>query len=167
MKRIGPASGTSLDIGADVELTHLRVELTGTHDLSLEDGQGLFPGFTGEGGGPEAEPPKAKLSEVIALLNERVGLNLGKPDELSFEQLKAEMVADGELAAQAKANTRANFEDDFDRVFTSKVVDRRHSNKDHFRQLMDNDDFRQLAMDALRPAVSDALNEDQSNPGQP
>jgi type I restriction enzyme, R subunit len=159
IRRIGPSKGASLDIGADVELTHLRVELTGTHDLSLDDGQGLLPGFTGVGVGPDAEPPKAKLSEIITLLNERFGLNLGKPDQIYFDQIKEEMVADPELAAQAKANTLDNFALGFDRAFTSKVVDRRHANEDLFRRLMDNDEFRKMAMDHLRPAVYDALNE--------
>jgi type I restriction enzyme R subunit len=162
-RRIGPAKGTSLDIGADVELTHLRIELTGTHDLSLSDGAAMLPGFGGEGLGPQDEPPKAKLSEIIDLLNERFGLNLGKPDQLYFDQLKEEMVADPDLAAQAKANTLANFGYGFDRVFTSKVVDRRHANEDLFRKLMDDDDFRRLAMDLLRPAVYDQLK--QPNPG--
>lgn len=125
--------------------------MTGSHDLSLTDGLGRLPGFTGTGVGPEseppkAEPPKAELSEIIGLLNERFGLNLGKSDRLYFDQLKEEMIADPKLAAQAKTNTLSNFENGFDRVFTSKVVDRQHANDDLFRRLMDNDDFRRLSL---------------------
>jgi type I restriction enzyme R subunit len=90
-----------------------RIEKTHEGNIALEaDGEvkALF-----DGRGKQHEPDQAPLSEIINVINERFGLNLDEADRLLLEQYKAEMVADEDLAAQAKANTLENFKLVFER----------------------------------------------------
>ncbi|MGH2555841.1 MAG: type I restriction endonuclease subunit R, partial [Actinomycetota bacterium] len=66
-----PPTGT-MDLGDQVQMTHLRVSKTGEHDLSLEKGAGVLRAF-GEGGPGGYEELMAPLSELIERLNERFG----------------------------------------------------------------------------------------------
>ncbi len=80
----------SVDIG-DADLSHFRLEHTGTHDVSFGGpegagaGDGIVRGHAADGGG-FAEPSMRPLSEVIAELNERFGLGLGTSDEILVYQ---------------------------------------------------------------------------------
>jgi type I restriction enzyme R subunit len=146
-----------LDLSDDIVLTHLRTELTGKHDLSLTDGQPELPGITGDGTGPLTEPEVDKLSEIIAALNAKFGENLGAADQLYFEQIKEEIVADPKLQKVAQANTREDFRFDFNRAFISKVVDRRDANEGLFRRLMDDEAFAEMVMRMMLPTAYDDL----------
>jgi len=53
-------------------------------------------------------PQKVRLSTVIEALNERFGANFGPADQLWFDQLREEAVADAKLIQAAKANTIEN-----------------------------------------------------------
>ena len=53
-------------------------------------------------------PQEVKLSAVIEALNERFGTSFGPADQLWFDQLREEAVADAKLIQAAKANTIEN-----------------------------------------------------------
>ena len=64
-----------VDIG-EVDLTHLRVEKTGEHDVSLKpEGPAEMKGF-GDGSGRAKEPEKSLLSELIERFNAKYGTEL-------------------------------------------------------------------------------------------
>lgn len=63
------------------------------------------------------DPDEAPLSQIIGVINERYGLNLGDADRLLPEQFKSEMVADDELGARARANTLENSKLVFEKRF--------------------------------------------------
>lgn len=109
----------AVDLGDDVVLAALRVELTGTFDVSLGDegGEQVLAGFTGGGAGPMAERKQAALSTIIELLNDRFGTNLGEADLLFGEQGIAVSEADPQIRAAALANDEANFAYVFDPKF--------------------------------------------------
>lgn len=155
-RRLPPEVTGQLDLGDEVELTHLRIEFTGQHDLSVDEGEPLLRGLGGDATGASEEPQKAKLSEIIETLNERFGLNLTDRDRFFFQQLKEDMIADEELAKQARANTIENYGYGFDRAFTSTAVDRRNVNEELFRRLMDDERFAQAVKSIFLPEVYDA-----------
>lgn len=160
IKRLDRLASAGLDVGEDIELTHLRTEFTGTHDLSLSNGEEvILPGFTGEGTGPIEPPKKAKLSEIVDSLNSKFGLGLGQADQLYFDQLVEVMAADAKLAQVAKVNTIDNFEFDYSRAFDSAVVDQRDANETLFRQIMSNDALAAELRRLIMPAVYQALRE--------
>ncbi len=83
-----------LDLGEEVELTHLRNEVTSEGSLSLDAETGEVITIYGEGAGKQAEPPLEPLSDIIEQLNERFGLNLDERDKLLFDQFEQTWMAD-------------------------------------------------------------------------
>lgn len=137
------ANDGSLDLGAEVELTHLRIEKSAEVDTSLAGTQAedeplsALPGA----GGASADPQTERLSAIIDRLNERHALNLTITDALLFEQFKGDWVADPELAAQARANTFDNFLIVFAKKFLTTVLSRMDANADIFKAINDDKGF--------------------------
>jgi type I restriction enzyme R subunit len=133
----------SLDLGAEVELTHLRIERSAEVDASLagtqadDDPLSALPGA----GGASPDPQTERLSAIIERLNERHSLNLTITDALLFEQFKGDWVADPELEAQAKANTLDNFLIVFAKKFLTTVLSRMDANADIFKAINDDKGF--------------------------
>ena len=64
--------GHSIDLGAEVELTHLRHEMTFEGSISLPGGEiEVITIYSGTG--PLTDPDEEPLSEIIARINERFG----------------------------------------------------------------------------------------------
>lgn len=109
-----------VDIG-EVELSHMRVERTGEHDLALDpEGVAVLPGF-GDGAGSAQDPEKALLSALIAELNDRFGLELGEDDLLKPYQ---DAIADSGVKLAALNNrTEDDFRNKFAEVLRDKMMD--------------------------------------------
>jgi len=130
LRRLPGRGESGLSLGDQLVLTHLRISKTGDHRLSLsEAGDATLPGFGGDGTATShGDDVKARLSELLRQINERFGMELGKADQLVFEQIIEEMVEDPELEATATANTLENFRFGFDRKFEPAVMERYESN---------------------------------------
>ena len=102
--------GFGIDLGSEVELTHLRHEKIFEGSISL-------PGDEGEvttiysGTGPLTDPDEELLSEIIARINERFGTDWTKEDQLVFEAAAADLVNDDEIRNQAINNDEDTFRD--------------------------------------------------------
>jgi type I restriction enzyme, R subunit len=131
-----------LDLGAEVELTHLRHQMTYTGSLSLTAEVGEVRSFYGEGKGKQEELDIEHLSSIIEVLNERFGTDLSDADKLLFDQFEESWIADGELAAQARNNTLDNFRFAFDKKFLQTIVTRVDANEEIFKRILDDEDFR-------------------------
>ena len=136
-----------LDLGEQVELTHLRTEMTFAGSLALESDTGEVQTIFGEGLGRQSDPELELLSEIVAELNERFGLNLDEQDQLLFDQFEETWVADPEVVAQAKGNSLENFRLVFDDRFLGTVVSRMDENEAIFKRILDDEDFRQVLVD--------------------
>ncbi|WP_328928096.1 DEAD/DEAH box helicase family protein [Streptomyces sp. NBC_00190] len=114
----GRADG-GVDIG-DVDLSHLRVEKTGEHDVSLTaEGAAMMPGF-GEGAGGAKEDEKSLLSELIDKFNAKFGTEFTEEDlARPFNEARA----DDKVKAAALVNDEDNFGKVFDKVFADKMAD--------------------------------------------
>lgn len=147
--------GGAVDLDESVVLTHLRTELISDQsDISPDEGsdEPLISGGTGEG--RQVSTPEERLSELIAALNERFGLDLTDADRILFEQQTEVMVADPDVLDAARGNN------DFDqfRVFAGPLmdalfVDRHAANGDLFKAYFDNPEFRSMIHAAVLPAV--------------
>ncbi|MEV5140879.1 type I restriction endonuclease [Streptomyces syringium] len=114
----GRADG-GVDVG-DVDLSHLRVEKTGEHDVSLTaEGPALMTGF-GEGTGGAKEAEKSLLSELIEKFNAKFGTDFTEEDLAKpFNEARA----DAKVKAAALVNDEDNFGKVFDKVFADKMAD--------------------------------------------
>jgi type I restriction enzyme R subunit len=131
-----------LDLGAEVELTHLRHQMTFTGSLALESEVGEVKSFYGEGKGKQQELDLEHLSSIVELLNDRFGTDLTDTDKLLFDQFEESWVADRELADQAQSNTIDNFKLVFDKKFLQTIVTRVDANEEIFKKILDDEDFR-------------------------
>ena len=130
-----------LDLGSEVELTHLRNEMTFEGSLSLSADTGEVRTIFGEGRGRQGELELEPLSQIVATLNERFGLNLDESDQLLFDQFEETWLADDEVVAQARNNTLENFRLVFDREFMKTVVGRMDDNEAIFKRVLDDPEF--------------------------
>ncbi len=142
----------SMDLGDQVQMTHLRVTRTGEHDLSLEKGGGVLRAFA-EGGPGGYEDLLAPLSELIDRLNERFGADLSEADRLHLEGIGADMAADPEVQQQAAVNTEENFGIEFDKRFTDAVAARMSQAEELTIRILDRPEFRDEVVRALMPRV--------------
>jgi type I restriction enzyme R subunit len=131
-----------LDLGTEVELTHLRHQITFNGPLSLTAQTGEVRSFFGESTGGQQELDMEHLSSIVALLNDRFGLNLTDVDKLLLDQFEESWVADGELSDQAKNNTIENFRLVFDRKFLQTIITRVDANDEIYKKILDDPDFR-------------------------
>lgn len=148
----------ALDLSDDVVLTHLRTELIGEHDLSLAEGGGIVPGFTGDATGGR-DPQYAKLSEIIDTLNTRFGTEFTEADKVFVDQIEQTCVENEALAAQARVNTPENFKLALDKVLEGMVIDRLDANQDFFGRMIDDPAFGAVVRDYLAKKVYGRLND--------
>ncbi|MCX5295832.1 type I restriction endonuclease [Streptomyces sp. NBC_00193] len=114
----GRADG-GVDIG-EVDLSHLRVQKTGEHDVSLTaDGPSVLPGF-GEGAGGAKEAEKSLLSELIEKFNAKFGTDFTEED---LTPPFKKTVDDPKVRAAAVVNDEDNFGKVFDKAFADNIAD--------------------------------------------
>jgi type I restriction enzyme R subunit len=138
--------GGRLDLGSEVELTHLRLEKTSESAITPDHGVGELSAIY-SGKGRDAEEERDRLSAIIEVLNERFGLKLGTADQLFFDQLEATWLADDHLMAQARANPIENFALVFSDLFIKSIVGRMDDNQDLFQRVLDEPAFHAIVRD--------------------
>ncbi|TWH20363.1 type I restriction endonuclease subunit R [Prauserella rugosa] len=119
LNRLPVGKDGGVDIG-EVDLSHLRVEKTGEHDLGLTpEGTAELPGF-GDGTGAGKDQDRSLLSELIERFNDRHGTEFTEED---VARPFNEAVADEKVRLAAVNNTEENFGAVFDDVFEDKMAD--------------------------------------------
>lgn len=142
-----------LDLGAEVELTHLRTEITFEGSLTPTSDTAEVRTMFSDGSGRQNETTVEPLSQIVHELNERFGLNLDQRDQLLFDQFEETWVANPEVAAQARNNTLDNFRLVFDRIFLCTVVGRMDENEAIFKRILDDREFQDALMDLYATRV--------------
>jgi type I restriction enzyme, R subunit len=145
-----------LDLGQEVELTHLRLEKAFEGSVSLDHGEGEVRTIF-DGRGPQHEQEAEHLSKIIEIINERFGLTLTDADQVLFDQFEQAWIEDQTLAAQAKQNDLANFQFAFDKTFMNTIVTRMDANNEIFKRVLDDSDFRTLLADYYVKKVYEQL----------
>lgn len=149
-----------LDLGSQVELTHLRHEMTYSGSLALDGGKSEVVSIFGEGIGKQNELPLETLSKIVDELNKRFGLNLTEADQLFFDQVEAEWISNEEIGDQARNNSFENFRLVFDPRFISTVVGRMDANEGIFKKILDDEEFKQTLLELYAWRVYKRLNQD-------
>ena len=165
LRRLPHGPRVGVDVG-EVTLSHLRIDQTGKHDVSLQPvGEHLIPGFAADGGvGREVE--ERPLSEVIDELNERFGTDLGTADKILFLQQVISLAEDPKIQAVAYNNDFDKFAQVADPELDNVVAQNHDSNTAFVRRYFDDSEFqdaikheaRKRAYDLiLNPARAEAL----------
>lgn len=147
-----------LDLGTEVELTHLRHQVTFSGELSLTAQEGEVQSFFGEGKDGQ-EGDLEHLSNIVEILNDRFGTDLTDVDKLLLDQFEESWVADPELTDQARNNSLDNFRLAFDRKFLQTIVTRVDDNEEIYKKILDDEDFKTAVSEFYLRKVYERLQE--------
>jgi len=142
---IRPAGQAALDLGREVELTHLRMEETFRGSLALDASHGevstIFSG-TGRQVTPEEEP----LSTIIAKLNERFGTEWTDEDRVYLDVIANKLTAREDIQRAAAVNTLENFKLVLAKAFTEQLVEQMNIAEEMSLKLLDNPEEQELVL---------------------
>ncbi|MGB7070532.1 MAG: type I restriction endonuclease [Pyrinomonadaceae bacterium] len=130
-----------LKLDNEIDLQYYRLQKVGEGDLVLEvQGEGALTPTT-EAGIKRVEEERARLSDIITVLNEKFGTEFNEADKLFFDQIEEELFLDEELKKRALNNPIENFKYAFDEVFINKLIERMDSNAEIFEKVMADSEF--------------------------
>lgn len=122
----------------EVALQYYRLQKVSEGSILLEQ-QGEYGLKTQADTGTKAEEDeRARLSEIIGMLNDRFGTDFSNADKLFFDQIEMELMSDEKMIDQALNNTIDNFRYGFDDRFDEKAIDRMEQNQEIFMKLFDD-----------------------------
>jgi type I restriction enzyme R subunit len=93
----------------DVRLKYYRLQKISEGRIVLEAGTGGSLSAPSEVGTGRNEDEQVPLSQVVQVLNERFGTNFTATDELFWEQVRDDALANQNLQQAGAANTRDDF----------------------------------------------------------
>lgn len=156
------ATGPKYDFDDEVTLKFYRLQKISEGTIQLEPGEGgEVKGPTAVGTG-QSEGPQVELSRLIDQINERFGTDFTPADELFFNQIREEAVADEGLRQAAHANTIDNFRFVFDKALEGLFIDRMEQNEELFAKFMNDKDFQKLVTEHLLREVYADIRRDES-----
>ena len=117
--------GEGIDLGDEVELTHLRHEEGPGGPIPMPDGPGIVVTIP-SGTGPIGDTDAQLLSAIIARINERFGTDWTEVDRLVFDAAAQDLVQDEQIQNQAVNNDEATFRehvfvDEFQKALVSRL----------------------------------------------
>ncbi len=146
----------------DVTLKFYRLQKISEGSIVLELGERYeVSGPTSVGTGI-ARGDEIELSRLIDILNERFGTEFKPGDQLFFESIREDAVADSSLRQAALANTMENFGYVFRKALEELFIDRMEQNEEITAKFMNEDRFREIVSQQLLKEVYEQIREDAS-----
>jgi len=150
-----------LKLDNDVALEYYRLQKMSENSITLETKGEVPLNTTTEAGISRPKDERAKLSEIIDVLNDRFGTDFDAADKLFFDQIEAELFSDETLKQQAQNNDIENFKYGFEEVFIHKLIDRMEDNQKIFDRVMDSTDFKKTVQEWLLKKLYKRFNDDE------
>ncbi len=146
---IGPA----VVLDDEVNLRYYRLQKTSDGSITLSAGdRGVVPAPTSVGTGKDRHE-EIELSRLIDVVNQRFGTDFKPVDQLFFDQIREEAVADTAIQQAAMANSLENFGYVFDKALEDKFIDRMDQNQEIFARYMNDKDFQKIVAEWMRKQV--------------
>ena len=114
-----------------------------------------------------AQPDDIELSRLIDILNERFGTEFKPGDQLFFESIKEDAVADSNLRQAALANTMENFGYVFRKALEGLFIDRMDQNEEITAKFMNEKDFQNAVTKHLLEQVYREIREEDTQDFRP
>jgi type I restriction enzyme R subunit len=141
----------------DVALKYYRLQKISEGSIQLEAGKDEpISGPTAVGTG-QARGDNIELSKLIDILNDRFGTEFRPGDQLFFESIREDAVADSALRQAAMANTMENFGYVFKKALEGLFIDRMDQNEEITTKFMNEDQFREAVSKHLLREVYDQI----------
>ena len=143
----------SLQLLDEIAMEYYRLQKIKEGSIDLVKGEdGELDGLS-EAGIKRAKEEKARLSEIIDVLNEKFGTEFEEADRLFFEQIETELIQDETLQMQAKANKIDTFKYAFEDMFLNKMIERMDTNQEIFDKIIENKSFGNLVKELMLKKV--------------
>lgn len=141
----------------DVALKYYRLQKISEGSISLQKGEGGEVSGPTEVGTGVAHDDGIELSRLIDILNERFGTEFKPGDQLFFESIREDAVADSNLRQAALANTMENFGYVFRKALEGLFIDRMDQNEEIAAKFMNEDQFREAVSQHLLKEVYEQI----------
>lgn len=148
------------EFDSEVNLKYYRLQKISEGSIELKpDEAGDVSGPVSVGTG-SSYGERIKLSRLIDIVNERFGTEFKPADELFFNQIREEAVADESLRQAALANPIDNFKYVFDKALEDLIIDRMEQNEDIFAKFMNDKDFQKVVSAHLLNEVYEKIHQE-------
>jgi len=155
--------GPGIVLDDEVGLKYYRLQKISEGNISLNPGErGTVSAPTAVGSGVDRSE-EIELSRLIDVVNDRFGTDFKPVDQLFFDQIKEEAVADTAIQQAAQANTLENFGYVFDKALEGKFIDRMDQNQEIFARYMNDDAFKKVVAEWMRKQVYDQVRSESGN----
>ncbi|MDQ6783607.1 MAG: DEAD/DEAH box helicase family protein [Actinomycetota bacterium] len=132
--------GDTVDLGTEVELTHLRNEQRFSGSVSLEGDDGEVRTVY-SGTGRQHEPDPEALSAIIDRLNAAYGTAWEPADRLVFDAAAADLAGNAAVQLTAMANPAETFAAIFPEMFQHALIGRMDRNEKVVFKYLDDEDL--------------------------
>ena len=141
----------------EVMLKYYRLQKIGEGSIDLVQGkQAPIFGPVSVGTGVE-RGDEIELSKLIDILNERLGTEFRPGDQLFFDSIQEDAIADSNLRQAALANTMENFGYVFKKALENLFVERMEQNEEITARFMDEERFREIVSKHLMKEVYEQI----------
>ena len=100
---------------------------------------------------------KIELSQLIDILNERLGTDFKPADQLFFDAIREDALADSELRQMALVNTMENFGLIFLRALEGLFINRMEQNEDITAKFLNEPEFQKIVGQGLLKQVYEQI----------
>lgn len=141
----------------EVALKYYRLEQGNETAFILEKGKEWgVPGPTETGSG-YAHPESIELSQLIDILNDKLSTDFKPADQLFFDSIREDAVADGSLRQAAVVNSMEDFDLVFRKSLENLFIDRMDQNEEISAKFMNEKDFQKIVSQSLLKQVYDQI----------
>jgi len=152
--------GPAYNFDDEIRLKYYRLQKISEGSLNLQYGKcGEVSGPTEVGTGI-VHGEKIELSQLIDILNERFGTDFKPADQLFFDSIREDAVADSKLRQTALANTMENFGYVFMKALEGLFIDRMEQNEDITAKYLNEKEFQEVVGQKLLKEVYQQIHEE-------
>ena len=146
LRRVLPGDKAELprEVQQNIDMESYRIQQTGSGKITVEKKAGRLEPMTTKEHRRANEEKLEPLSQIIAELNERFGLNLGPEHRVTLGQMMDKLDDDDALDASARVNTRENVRLTFDKKVELVIQEIVDSNFELYKRITDDQSFGQV-----------------------
>ena len=147
----------------EVALKYYRLQKIIEGSIRLEPGKAeTVSGPTSVGTGT-ARGEEIELSKLIDILNERFGTEFKPGDQLFFDSIREDAVADSDLRQAALANTMENFSYVFLKTLEGLFIDRMEQNEEITAKFLNDKEFQRIVGQHLLKEVYEQIRSEEAS----
>jgi len=166
LNKLPRPSGPIYKFDDEVALKFYRLEKSSEGSIALQVGEGgEVYGPTSVGTGT-TQRETIELSRLIDILNERYGTEFTPGDQLFFDSIKEDALADDKLRQVAMANEMEGFSPTFFKRLEGLIIDRMEQNEEMTARILNEKEFQKTVYSALCKQVYEQMRAETGSEGK-